>query len=298
MSFSRSKLRRAMVAWGFLLPAMTVLTVFHFMPMLHAFVLAFWEYSPFNPAASKFVGFAHFTRLMGDRAFWDAAINSCLYLLVVPVIIGLSLGLAMLVEPAIPGIGFFRAAFYVPVVTMMVVVALAWKIIFDTDHGVVNEILKSTGAIDQGLPWLTHRAWALWTVMSVTVWKGLGYYMVLFLVGLKAVPVELKEAARIDGATAWGVFRHVTLPCLWPIITLTAVLSSISAIQVFEEIYIMTRGRIGTSTLVIRIFETGIPGYGGAVEMGYACAMGVVLFVALLLFTAFNIRMLERMYTT
>jgi putative chitobiose transport system permease protein len=299
MSYSaRNKTRRTIVAYAFLAPTLIILGLFHFGPMLYAFGLSLWNYSPMAPAKTSFAGLGNFIRLWSDAAFWQASINSALYLLVVPVIIALSLGLAMLVEPKIPGVGFFRAAYYMPVVTMMVVVALAWKFIFDTDRGLMNGALQGMGLVSANLPWLTDTSWALWTVMSVTVWKGLGYYMVLFLVALKAVPQELKEAATIDGANPLQVFRHVTLPNLWPTISLTAILSSIAALQVFEEIYVMTSGRIGTATLVYRIYQVGVPGYGGATEMGYACAMGVVLFAALFAFTTASVRMLERAYTT
>jgi len=183
------------------------------------------------------------------------------------------------------------------VVTMMVVVALVWKVIFDTDVGVLNHVLMKMSVISEGIPWLTSERLALFTVMTVTVWKGLGYYMVMFIVGLKSVPKELLEAARIDGAKAFQVLVHVKLPLLWPIVTLTSIISSISALQVFEEIYIMTSGKIGTATLVYEIYETGISFQeGSGMEMGYACAIGVVLFALLMVFTVFTVRGFERVH--
>jgi putative chitobiose transport system permease protein len=211
----------------------------------------------------------------------------------------LSLGLALLVEPRIPFINFFRACYYLPVVTMMVVVALVWKLIFDTDTGILNHVLKQMGVIQRGIPWLTREHIALFTVMTVTIWKGLGYYMVMFIVGLKSIPSVLLEAARIDGAKAHQVFLHVKLPLLWPIITMVSIISSISALQVFEEIFIMTKGKIGTSTLVYEIYETGISLQDGTgMEMGYACAIGVVLFALLLVFSFFTVKSMERMHRT
>ena len=296
MKSSGSKWSSARTAAFFLWPALLIFGLFQFYPMAWAFCLSFYKYSPLSNQA-EFVGLGNFTRIAKDADFWLALKNSFLYLSVVPAIIFLSLLLAVLVEPALPGIGFFRAAYYVPVITMMVVVALSWKLIFDTDFGILNQLLLKLGIIKEGIPWLTDRHHALWTVMSVTLWKGLGYYMVMFLVGLKAVPRELIEAATIDGARADQVFRHVKLPSVWPIISLTAILSAIGALQVFEEIYVMTSGRIGTSTMVYRIYETGLSSLGG-MEMGYASAMGFVLFAILLAFSAIAIRLMEGAYKT
>lgn len=297
MKVSRSDLRRAALAYTFLAPMLILLGLFHFYPMLRAFALSFSDYSPLSPA-SEFVGLGNYAKLLRDPNFWLALKNSLLYLLVVPVIIALSLGLAALVEPRIPMINFFRAAYYLPVVTMMVVVAFAWKLIFETDYGLLNQWLMRLGVISRGVPWLTSERIALFTVMSVTIWKGLGYYMVMFIVGLKAVPPALTEAARIDGAGPVQTFLHVKLPCLWPVITLVSVISSISALQVFEEIYVMTAGRIGTTTLVFRIYEEGFSLQGGGgLRMGYACAIGVVLFALLFVFTMLSVRTMNRAYT-
>jgi len=293
--FSLHKAKQVGAAYTFLLPTLAILGLFSFYPMFHAFALSLWDYSPMSQN-NKFVGLDNFSRLLHDPNFWLALKNSLLYLVVVPVIIGLSLALALLVEPRIPFINFFRACYYLPVVTMMVVVALVWKFIFDTDNGILNHVLNQLKLISEGIPWLTSERLALFTVMTVTVWKGLGYYMVMFIVGLKSVPKELLEAARIDGARAHQVLLHVKLPLLWPIVTLTAIISSISALQVFEEIYIMTSGKIGTTTLVYEIYETGFSQTGSGMEMGYACAIGVVLFALLLVFSVFTVKGMERMH--
>lgn len=296
MKSSAPERRRALLACAFLAPTLVVLAVFHFFPMLQAFGISLMHYAP-GGASNEFAGLDNFRRLLHDAAFWSALKNSFLYLACVPVIIGLSLALALLVEPQIPFIGFFRAACYVPVVTMMVVVAYAWSLLLNTDYGALNQALVRIGVLDRGIPWTTSPRLALWSVMAVTVWKGLGYYMVMFLVALKAVPPELLEAARIDGARRWQVFRNVTLPCVWPVVTLASVISAISAVKVFEEIYMMTRGRADTATLVYEIYRTGIDmEQGGGLEMGYASAMGVVLFAIVLVLSAFSIRTMDRMY--
>lgn len=289
-----------MLAYTFLLPTLLVLGLFMFYPMVRALILSLWEYSPLNLVEeNSFVGFKNFARLVHDADFWLALKNSILYLMVVPIIIVLSLGLALLVEPKIPFINFFRTSYYIPVVTMMVVVALAWKMIFDTDNGIVNHTLTQIGLIKEGIPWLTSPHLALHTVMTVTIWKGLGYYMVIFIVGLRAIPRQLLEAAMIDGANAVQTLFFVKIPALWHSITLVAIISSISALQVFEEIYIMTQGQLDTSTLVFHIYDTGIwMQHGGQLEMGYACAMGVVLFVLLFIFSFFTVKTMSRFHRT
>ncbi len=297
---NQSKWRQWSAAYVFLFPTLVLMGIFNFYPMFSSFFLSTWDYFPNSPN-NQFVGLGNFIRLWNDSAFWDALVNSVLYLLVVPMIIACSLGLAMLVEPHIPFINFFRACYYIPVVTMMVVVAWTWKMIFNTDSGLLNQILGNMGLIseDQPIPWLTNENMALWTIMTITMWKGLGYYMVIFIVGLKAIPKELVEAARIDGANRWQNFCNVTFPNLWPTVSLVSILSSIAALQVFEEIYVMTRGKFDTSTLVYEIYETGFDMQaGGGLEMGYACAMGVVLFAMVFTFTAFAVRFMEGVYTT
>lgn len=296
MSISRYKIQRVALAYAFLFPTLAVLAVFHFLPMIQAFVLSLYNYSLGYEA--EFVGLKNFGRLLGDPSFRVALKNSVLYLAVVPIIIALSIALALLVEPQIPFVNFFRACYYVPVVTMMVVVAFVWKNIFNTDFGLANEVLKRMGAIQQGVPWLTSGTIALFTVMSVTIWKGLGYYMVIFIVGLKGIPKEMIEAARIDGASPRQVLLNVKLPFLWPTITLVAVLSSMSALQVFEEIYIMTNGRLNTATMVFMMYEQGLSLDAGSQEMGYACAIGVVLFAMLFVFTFLSMRSMNKFYSS
>ncbi len=298
MKFSKNRAIQTTLAYVFLLPTTVIMGMFFFYPMIRAFIMAFWDFTYLSPD-NHFNGLANFTRLFQDPEFWSALKNTFLYLLVTPVIIILSLGLALLVEPKIRFINFFRACYYIPVITMMVVVALVWKQIFDTDHGVLNSLLKSAGIIDEHIPWLTRSGIALFTTMTVTIWKGLGYYMVIFIAGLRAVPPELIEASMIDGCRYHQTLWHVKIPSLWSYITLVAIISSISALQVFEEIFVMTQGRLNTATLVFRMYDVGIwTARGGEQEMGYACAMGVILFLIIFAFTFFNVRMMGRVHST
>jgi putative chitobiose transport system permease protein len=207
----------------------------------------------------------------------------------VPIIIALSLGLALLVEPRLPGVYFFRAAYYIPVVTTMVVVGITWRYIFNEDEGLLNKFLDKFAGIHSAIPWMTQSGLVLGTVMTVTIWKGLGYYMVIFIAALRAIPAEVIEAAVVDGAKPSQVFWRVKFPMLWPSISLVAVLSSIAALQVFDEIYVMTAGKIREAiTLVYYIYETGFDTRIGSQEYGYASAMAVVLFGILVVFTGIN----------
>ncbi len=298
MKYSANRLRQIGLAYLFLLPTFLIIGTFQLYPIVKALFYSMTDFTPLNPE-THFIGLKNFLELVSDAEFWLALKNTLLYLIVVPVIVVLSLGVALLVEPSIPGIHFFRACYYVPVITMMVVVALVWKLIFNTDYGILNLVLQRLGFISKGIPWLTSEHLALFTVMTVTIWKGLGYYMVMFIVGLRAIPGALLEAAKIDGANRTQTLLFVKVPALWPTMTLIAILSSISALQVFEEIFIMTNGQVGTATLVYKIYEKGFSmQFGGGMEMGYACAMGLVLFVLVLTFSIFTVKFLDRFNTT
>jgi putative chitobiose transport system permease protein len=291
--FSVSRLKQIGLAYCFLVPALAIMGLFIFFPVIQAFRLSLYDYVPLMP--KKYIGLENFYRLFREPLFWTSLINSIKYLMVVPIIIVLSLGLAMLAEPQVRGVNFFRACYYVPVVTSMVVVGITWKIIFHEDYGLFNHILIKLWIIDRGIPWLNSIGLALYTVMSVTIWKGLGYYMVIFIAGLRSIPPELIEAAMIDGAKKWQQALYVKIPMLWPYISLVAIISSISALQVFDEIFVMTMGKPlnSSSTLVFYLYRAGIDQEGGQ-NMGYASAMGVVLFALLLIFTIISIRLMQR----
>jgi putative chitobiose transport system permease protein len=281
-------------AYLFLAPALVILCIFFVYPVFQGLRLSLFEFDYYTQE-ERFLGLRNYARLLNDGEFRIALANSFKYLLVVPVIIALSLALAVLVEPRLPGIHWFRAAYYVPVVTTMVVVGIVWRFIFSEDDGLLNTLLMHGGMIRKAIPWLTDSALLLGVVMSVTIWKGLGYYMVVFIAALRAIPTELIEAATVDGARPWQIFWRVKLPLLWPAISLVAVISSIAALQVFDEIYVVTGGKIRDSiTLVYYIYETGFSTKLGLLDFGYASAMAVVLFVILLAFTAANISILQR----
>ncbi len=283
--------QRKFTPYLFLIPGCLILGAFIFYPMLQAIWLSFTDYNMVqqNP---NFVGVENYKNLFQDELFWQVLWQTILYLvIVVPALVFLPIFLAILVNQEIKGISFFRSAYYVPVVTSMVVVGIAWKWMY-ADKGILNYILDTFGFIDEPVHWLTSTSTALFAVMAVTVWKGMGYYMVIYLAGLQAIPDDLYEAARIDGASKWKQIIHITIPLLMPSIMIVTIMSSIAAMKVFEEIYVMTSGGPlnSSSTLVFYIYEQAFEN----LEMGYASAAGVILFVITLIFSIINITFMNK----
>lgn len=264
--------------WLFLLPALLIASMFHIFPFFNTLILSFTDARMLG--GGKFVGIDNYIRLLGDPNFWLAFRNTLLYtVVVVPLLVFLPLLLAVLVEPKIPGIGFFRSIFYTPVVASMVVVGLIWTWMLASD-GLVNQLLIKLKILQEPLPFLTDSTLLLFSAMMVTVWKGLGYYMVIYLAALGNVSKEQHEAAQIDGAGAVRRFFAVTVPGVRPTMLLIGLLSAIAAMKVFSEIYIMSFGSGGPGqqarTLVFTIREIGL-GLSG--QVGYASAMSLALFL-------------------
>ncbi len=272
----------------FLLPAFVILILTVFWPALQAFYLSFTQYEYDLTQAPQWVGLANFKRLWVDPIFWRTMGNTLLYLLgVVPVLVMLPLVLAILVNQKLRGINWFRASFYTPVVISMVVAGIAWKWLYE-ENGLFNQVLAQVG-FKTGIPWLTEPDWAIFSVMAVTIWKGLGYYMIIYLAGLQSIPQELYEAAAIDGSD--GLLKHwdITLPLMRPYLVLVSVISAISATKVFDEVYIMTRGGPlnSSKTVVYYLYEQAI----SELEVSYACTMGLVLFLIILGLSLWNLRL-------
>ncbi|NJN48855.1 MAG: sugar ABC transporter permease [Alkalinema sp. RL_2_19] len=267
--------------YWFLLPALTVLGMCVFYPILQAL---FWSVMQFDPIAdtTQWVGLKNFRKLFQDPVFWLAFRNTLLYLVcVVPLLASLPLGLAILVNQKLRGIQWFRVAYYTPVVISMVVAGFAWKWLY-AGEGLFNQGLKAIGL--NPVDWLTSPAIALFAVMAVTVWKGLGYYMVVYLAGLQAIPQDLYEAAAIDGSDGWRRHFDITVPLMQPYILLVAVISAISATKVFEEVFIMTRGGPlnASKTLVYYSYEQAFESIT-ADGFSYGCTVGLAMFLIILL---------------
>ena len=274
----------------FLLPALIVLGLTVFWPALQAFYLSFTRYEYDLTQPPQWVGFANFLRLWNDKVFWQTLGNTLLYLVgVVPILVVAPLFLAILVNQKLRGMHWFRAAYYTPVIISMVVAGIAWRWLY-AQNGLLNQFLKQLGILSTGgIPWLTSPKFALFSVMAVTVWKGLGYYMVIYLAGLQSIPDELYEAAAIDGSDGMRKHWDITVPLMRPYLVLVAVISAISATKVFEEIYIMTQGgpRNSSKTIVYYLYEQGFR----ELEMSYACTIGLVLFLAILVLSILNLKL-------
>jgi putative chitobiose transport system permease protein len=279
-----------LVALAFLLPACIVIGAMVLYPALKAIAISFTDFNLINPA--QWVGWRNYIALWSDPFFLGALKNTLLYLVVVvPVLVVLPIFLALLVNRSIPGIRFFRAAIYLPVVTSLVISALVWKWVYE-EKGLLNHFLLASGLTDDPVGFLTDPACALFSVMAVTVWSGMGYYMVIYLAGLQAIPRHLYEVAEVEGVSAWQQTLHITIPLLRPSIAVVAVMSSIGAMKVFEEVYVMTRGGPldASKTLVFLLYESAFVEF----EMGYASAIGVVLFALTGVFSLINLRLLRQ----
>ncbi len=278
--------RNTLIAYAFMLPFLVLLLLFHTWPVIFGTYLAFTDYNIISPP--KWVGLANFRELLADEQFKAGLQNSLKYILVVPVIQVVSILVALLVNRPLRGIGFFRTAYYVPVVTSFAVVGLIWSWMYQ-QGGPVNAALMALGLMREDRSLLNNPATALLAVMFVTLWKGIGYYMVLYLAGLQSISPELEEAAVIDGATRSQVFWHITLPSLRPTILVCSLLSTISAIKVFEEIYVMTQGGPAGSTYTA-IFYT----YSRAFvdfRYGLAAAGGIIVAIISIIFGILNFRL-------
>jgi putative chitobiose transport system permease protein len=252
-------------------------------PSLNTVWLAFTNAKPLGGNA-RFVGVDNFTNMFGDPQVWNALLNSVIYMIVcLPLLTVLPLLIAILVQKKLKGITFFRTAFYTPVIASAVVVGLIWTWLLD-DHGIINNLAQSLHILQGPLPFLTDRWLVIFSAISLTVWKGLGYYMIIYLAALGNVGKELHEAAAVDGAGAVRRFWSVTIPGVRGTMTLVAILTCVSALRVFSELFILTSGKGGPGgydmSLVMLIQQYARGFYG---NLGYASALSVFLFVITLI---------------
>lgn len=267
-------------------PAFIVVFVFVVLAALNTFRLAFTDSTLLKPG--KFVGFQNFIDLFHDEYFLTALLNSSLYVVcVVPFMVILPLILANLVKGNGRIMGFFRTAFYMPVVMSAVVVGMIWTNLLDS-QGLINSILKGAGIIDEAIPFLTNRWGILFSSMFVTIWLGLGYYMVIYLTALANIDESLYEAAALDGAGPVRQFISVTMPGVRSTMVLIMMLSTISAFRVFNEVYVLTNGTAGpggmdmTMSMLIKNEGTGIQartGYASAISLVVLVIVGTLLII-------------------
>jgi multiple sugar transport system permease protein len=263
--------------WVLVIPALAWLLVFNLWPSINTVILSFTNAKPIG--GGHFVGLKNFETLLHDEQLRWALLNSVIYMVVcLPFLTVLPLLLAVLVEKKLPGITFFRTAFYTPVVASAVVVALIWQWILD-DRGLVNGLAEKLGVISGPLPFLSDQWLLLLSAISLTIWKGLGYYMIIYLAALGNVGRELHEAAAVDGASPLRRFIHVTIPGVRGTMILISILISVSALRVFSELFILSGGKGGPGgrdNSVVMLIQQYSQGFEG--NLGYASALSIVLF--------------------
>jgi putative chitobiose transport system permease protein len=275
----------------FLAPALLLLAVFVAYPIVSVVYYSFTDYDIVRPPT--FIGLENYERLLGDPVFWKALRNSIIYLVATPILVILSIALAVIVNRQLRGIHIFRALYYIPAVAGSIAIGISWRWLFDR-NGFLNGVLLWAGAIDEPVQWLTEPSLILPIAILLTIWAGVGYYAVIFLAGLQNIPEELYDAARIDGCNDFQKHWHVSLPGLRPQIVFVSVISSLAALKVFDEIYVLTNqtGGILNSgvTVVFYLWKQAFTQY----HAGYASAIAIVLLVLTLGFSVVNVRLLER----
>ena len=272
-------MRTRIAAWAFVAPALAIIGVFFLLPVAAALALSFTDFDLYALADLRnlrFVGLANYWTLLQTPLFWQALGNTLYFVAVgVPLSIGLSLGAALLLNsPLARAQAFFRTALFAPVVTTLVAVAVVWRYLFHTRYGLVNEALGAVG-IDP-VDWLGDPHWSMPTIILLAAWKNFGYNMVILLAALQAIPRELYESARIDGASAPQQFAYVTLPSLGPTLTLVSILTMAGYFQLFAEPYVMTEGGPLRSTFSVLyfMFDQGFKWW----NLGVASAVAFLLF--------------------
>lgn len=267
--------RRERTAWLFMTPSLVILGAFMVWPLLQSAYLSFTEYNRLQPA--RWVGLRNYVELVHDEQVWNALGNTAFYAVVVtPVTVFLALLFAIFLNRPMVGRGFVRTAIFMPFIVSMAIISFAWSFLLDANIGLITYWLGNIGFVtEQG--WLTDPQLAMPAVMVVGVWKSVGFYMVMYLAGLQSIPTDLYEAARVDGAGPWNRFRHITWPLLANQTMLVSIMAAIATIQVFDQIYVMTRGGpfFSTETLVMLIYRVGFQD----LQLGYGSAVSWVLMI-------------------
>jgi len=275
----------------FLAPALALVATFVIYPIL---AVVFYSFTDFDIITDpQWVGVANYERLIADPTFWKALTNSIVYLIATPTVIVLAIVLAIIVNRRMRGIHIFRALYFVPAVSGSIAIGISWRWIFER-NGMLNSVLISTGVIDEPVQWLTNPDFVLPIAIMLTVWAGVGYYSVIFLAGLQNISEELYDAARIDGCNDLQKHWHVSLPGLRPQVIFVAVISSLAALKVFDEIYVLTNRTGGVlesgTTIVFYLWRQAFV----LSNAGYASAIAIALLLLTLAFSVVLIRVLER----
>jgi multiple sugar transport system permease protein len=290
----QSSWRHDLVGWSFAAPFVLIFGVFLALPILASLALSFTDFGLAdlrNPLGTNFVGLANYLALLSDPKFLQAAFNTAYFVVVgvtLTLVCGLGAALA-LNQPVVKLKTFFRVGYYLPVVTSIVAIAVAWRYLLDPDQGLINLLLSKIGI--EGPRWLADPALAMPAIILMAVWRNLGFSMVIFLAGLQGIPAEYYEAAAIDGAGRWETFRYVTLPLLRPTLLFSLVTTSIGYLQLFEEPFVMTAGGPLNKTLsmAMYLYQQGFNFF----HQGYAAAIAYMLFLAIVVLAFVQFRFLR-----
>ena len=288
-------MNRQRVAWLFLAPALIVLGLFFLLPVIAALALSLTDYDIYalaNIHNLRFVALSNYWRLLQRPLFWSALGHTVYFVAIgVPLSMGTSLGAAMLLNSPLAKMKpFFRTALFAPVVTTVVAMAIIWRYLFNTKYGMANYVLGHFGV--HPVDWLGDPHWAMPTIILFAVWKNFGYNMIIFLAGLQAIPADLYEAARIDGASAWRQFRHITLPMLGPTMMMVSILTVSGYFQLFAEPYVMTEGGPlqSTTSVLYLMYDEGFKWW----NLGSASAVAFLLFLIMFAVTALMLKLARR----
>jgi multiple sugar transport system permease protein len=280
-ALGRGRSRESVVGLLMAAPAAVLLLIFFFVPVALSFGLAFTNARLISPRPPRIVGFENFTTLFSDSLFWISLRNTLYFaVIVVPVQAGLALALALLVNAKIRGTNFFRTIYFLPVVTSIIVVSLLWRFIYQPD-GLLNHLIAAvTFGHFHGTDWLGNPATAMPAVIFMSIWQAVGFHMIIWLSGLQTIPGELYEAASLDGASGWALFRHITWPSLYATRTFILITITIAAFSLFSQVKVMTDGGPldATSTVVYMAVRSGYEQQ----STGYAAAISLVFFVLVL----------------
>lgn len=260
--------------YAMLLPTVVIFAVFMIYPILYSFYLSFTE---FSGGTYNFVGIRNYIELFNDPVFYKALFNTFFYLIIqVPVMISLALLLAVLIEQKfIRGKGFFRMATFLPTITSLVAYSLVFKVLFNTNYGLINYIIDFFGG--EKIQWI-YSAWPARASIIISItWRWVGYNMIILLAGIQAIPTEMYESASLDGANFWQQLFYITIPAIKPIILFTTITSTIGTLQLFDEPYILTQGgpNYATITLGEYLYDNGFT----YLKFGFASALGYVMVI-------------------
>ncbi|HLQ12462.1 MAG TPA: sugar ABC transporter permease [Steroidobacteraceae bacterium] len=292
-------MNRTRAGWWFSLPALLLIGVFFLLPVVAALLLSFTDFDLYalaDPANLRYIGLDNYRTLLVTPLFWQALGNTAVFVaLGVPLSLLASLGAALLVDSRLARFRpLFRTALFAPVVTTLVAVALIWRYLLHTRYGLIDYLLTHLGlpAID----WLGDPHWSMPSIVLLAVWKNFGYNMIILIAALQAIPEDLHDAARLEGAGTWARLRHITLPLLAPTLALVGILTVSGYFQLFAEPYVMTQGGPLQSTLSVLyfMFDQGFTWW----KLGSASAVAFLLFALILLVTALQQRLTRRLGET